>query len=514
MNDTRTTHLAPDSTPDAARAALRHAGFEFEDAIAVTRTLLDTFDGRLHAAGLRLEATTGNGLMLILSGDNVVPAYLTASCVPMWSSDLPAGPFRARLAGLLDVRALISQLTVEATCARGARHDKAAKTVATASLYREIHVIGEDDAAVPRWTIEVEELTGYQKRARRARDVLDDVGLQRTNGDTLALAAAAAGVELAGTSPSPAVPLDAAMRAQDGFRAVLANLADTVRLNWNGTVDRIDPEFLHDLRVAVRRSRSVLGQGKRVLPADVVQRAGDGLKQLGTLTGPVRNLDVHLIEWESYTSELGTGVSAALQPVHEALSHRLDLAYLRLAEALQSTEINQFLDDWMTWLHTPIGDDVVRGRQADRPLGPIVARKIRRAHDRLVADGRLITPETPAAAVHDLRKHTKKLRYLLECFATLLPQRRRKDFVKRLKAFQSILGEHQDAEVHMAELAELSRELHEADESPHTLLAVGRLIEQLDWRRVAAREAFADGFDSFDSKPTRTALDSMLEGLA
>lgn len=514
MTGTLTTHLAPDIEPDAARAALRHAGFEFEDAIAVTRTLLDTFDGRLHAAGLRLEARTGNCLMLILSGDNVVPAYLTASSLPMWSSDLPAGPFRARLAGLLDVRALIPQLTVEATCARGARHDKAAKTVATASLYREIHVIGEDDAAVPRWTIEVEELTGYQKRARRARDVLDDVGLQRTNGDTLDLAAAAAGVEFTGISPSPAVPLDAAMRAEDGFRAVLANLADTVRLNWNGTVDRIDPEFLHELRVAVRRSRSVLGQGKRVLPADVAQRAGDGLKQLGTLTGPVRNLDVHVIEWETYTSELGTDVSAALQPVHDALSHRLDLAYLHLAEALQSTEINQFLDDWMTWLHTPMGDDVVRGRQADRPLGPIVARKIRRAHDRLVADGRLITPETPAAAVHDLRKHTKKLRYLLECFATLLPQRRRKDFVKRLKAFQNILGEHQDAEVLMAELAELSRELHEADESPHTLLAVGRLTEQLDRRRVAAREAFADGFDSFDSKPTRTALDSMLEGLA
>ena len=56
--------------------------------------------------------------------------------------------------------------------------------------------------------------------------------------------------------------------------------------------------------------------------------------------------------------------------------------------------------------------------------------------------------------------------------------------------------------------------MHEADESPHTLLAVGRLTEQLDRRRVAAREAFADGFDSFDSKPTRTALDSMLEGLA
>ena len=65
-------------------------------------------------------------------------------------------------------------------------------------------------------------------------------------------------------------------------------------------------------------------------------------------------------------------------------------------------------------------------------------------------------PDTPAEQVHDLRKDAKKLRYLLECFGSLLPKSPRKQFVKRLKALQDNLGEHQDAEVHVAAASGIS----------------------------------------------------------
>ena len=54
---------------------------------------------------------------------------------------------------------------------------------------------------------------------------------------------------------------------------MLANLRDAMLANWDGTVADIDPEFLHDLRVAVRRTRVVLANAGRVLPDDVRQRA-------------------------------------------------------------------------------------------------------------------------------------------------------------------------------------------------------------------------------------------------
>ena len=58
-----------------------------------------------------------------------------------------------------------------------------------------------------------------------------------------------------------------------------------------------------------------------------------------------------------------------------------------------------------------------------------------------------------------MRKDAKKLRYLLECFGGLLAGGERKAFVKRLKALQDNLGEHQDAEVHADKLRTVADEL-------------------------------------------------------
>ncbi len=86
-------------------------------------------------------------------------------------------------------------------------------------------------------------------------------------------------------------------------------------------------------------------------------------------------------------------------------------------------------------------------------------RRIEKAEQRLIDHGRAITPDTPAEDVHEVRKDAKRLRYLLECFGSLLPTTERKAFVKRLKALQDNLGEHQDAEVHADMLRTMAGEL-------------------------------------------------------
>ncbi|MDP9464906.1 MAG: CHAD domain-containing protein, partial [Actinomycetota bacterium] len=269
---------------------------------------------------------------------------------------------------------------------------------------------------------------------------------------------------------------------------------------------------LHDLRVAVRRTRSVLSQGKKVLPPAIVEPTGERFAWLGTLTSPARDLDVYLIEWDSYTGPLGAGVIAALEPVRDILEQRHRAAHSALAQALQSAEVAEMMITWGTWLHDPSSDDP-QGVDAGRPLGKVVARRIARAQANLVEHGRLIRPDTPAKQVHDLRKDAKKLRYLVECFGSLLPRAPRKAFVRRLKAVQDNLGEHQDAEVHVAQLRVISGELHQFGAPPATMLAIGQLIERLEQRRIAARAEFAGRFAEYDTTSPQRALDAALEGM-
>jgi CHAD domain-containing protein len=510
---TVSTFLVPTSDIAAAVDPLMELGFEFAPARQVTTTLVDTFDGRLHRAGLRLELRRSDTLELVLSGAGIVPAHLSVSKVPRVLADLPQGPFRSRLAELTDVRALLPQIRVRMDRSTAVWRDSTGKVVATAELNEGVHVPGRADSDRST-TVDVHDVLGYEKHARRAREQLQEAGFELCELDTLARCAAANGVDLAGFSATASVPLDPRMASIDGFRAVLANLAVTISANWQGAIDQTDTKFLHDLRIAVRQTRTVLAASTGVLPAAIVDSASEGFAWLAGATGTPRDLDVYLLEWAHYTEPLGAEATTSLTPVRGLLDGRHAESHHELEEVLRSARADQLITQWRAWLAEPLPDSEGVPKHAGRPLGKVVAKRIARAHRRLVDKGRMIGVDTPAEQVHDLRKDAKKLRYLIECFGGLLPAKPRKKYVRQLKALQENLGEHQDAEVHIALLRAITAELDGLESPADTLVAIGQLTERLDQTRLAARTEFAERFADYDSRGTQRALDSMLRALA
>lgn len=489
-------------------AALVKAGFSVAPPQQVRRTVLETFDGRLSAAGLRLEIREQAGCELVLSAKGSAPARVTTVGFPRFSADLPAGPFRARLAEILDVRALVPTLTITAEETSATRRDRAGKARVSVTLHERVAVDGRGPV-LSGWAAAVDEVAGHPDDARRARDVLRRLRLQHSPGDLLDIAVRAAGVELAGFQISPTVPLEGSEPALEAFRRVLANLAETVDATWQGTVDDVDPEFLHDLRVAVRRTRATLAEGKGVLPAPVRRDYREGFGWLGGVTGRSRDLDVYVIEWDGYVAPLGPDVSAALVPVLDHIVRERQVAHATMAAALRSDRYQQLMRAWHAWLHGPT-PDLERSRAAS-PIRAVAADRIANAQRRLVARGRLIGPDSPAEDLHELRKDAKKLRYLLECFGSLYPPAHRKAFVQVLKLLQDNLGEHQDTEVHVSELLAIPSRLQASGGvEPVTLIAIGQLAEQLERRRRAARDDFAGRFAAYDSESTTRRMQKLL----
>jgi CHAD domain-containing protein len=507
-----TTFRVPDHETAAVTDALTDLGFDFGERRPFATTLVDTFDGRVHRAGLRLEMRTSGGIELVLSGPDAVPAHLTLDAAPRVLSDLPAGPFRSRLASLVDVRSLIPQVRVRMGRSTGVWRDGTGKVVAIAELLDQVQVVNRPD--VDRCTsIEVHAVPGYDKRAERAVSALRDAGLEECEIDTLAQRAAAAGVDLAGFKAAATVPLDPDMAALEGVRAVLANLAVAIVANWQGAVEQTDTKFLHDLRIALRRTRTVLAASNAVLPRGVREPAKQDFAWLAGATGAARDLDVYLLEWERYTDPLGADAAAALRPVRDALTRHHHDAHSELEGVLRSERAAAVIEEWRRWLAEPVGVED-RPRRADQPLGKVVAKRVAAAHDALIDRGRRIGADTPAEDVHDLRKDAKKLRYLLECFGSVLPDKPLRKYVKRLKALQENLGEHQDAEVHIALLRSLTPELVATGAAADTMVAIGQLAERLDRTRMAARAEFAERFADYDSPATRRSFDALIEAIA
>jgi CHAD domain-containing protein len=485
--------------------ALRSGGFDAAAPVPSTIEVLDTFDGRIAAAGLRL--TLVDERRIVLAGGDSVPASVEVDSRPRIADDLPPGPLRQRLADLLEPRVLLPVVTVTSQRSELTKRNGTGKVTAIVNVHEQPSAGG---TVLDGVVAEVGELTGYARHAADARSVLEAAGLEPAAADLVELGAEKAGVSLRGTDVPVAIPLDPDQPAIEGFRAVLANLRDAIVVNWDGTVADVDPEFLHDLRVAVRRSRVVLANAGRVIPEVRRARAREELAWLGEVTGSARDLDVYQLEWPEYTADLDDSATAALAPLRAHLGELRAAAHDELAIHLGSLRARVNLAAWNDWLDSPLVDADLEDRSLE-PLLRTVRRRTRRAHRRLIEHGRAITPATPAEVVHELRKDAKKLRYLVECFGGLYERSARSAFVSRLKALQDTLGAHQDAEVHAAALRQLADDPGRGW-SNDTLLAIGQLVERLEHVRLRSRRELAERFGAFDRKETRQALKALLFG--
>ncbi len=397
-----------------ATEVVRAAGFEIAAERSSERMVLDSFDGRLHSAGLRLEAHRSHDLSLVLYGSGTVPASAPVAMLPHRADDVPRGPLRARIAPLLEMRALLAQVSFTDHSADLALRDGHEGLVLTGSLHHAV-------SAVP-WTLVLRPLPAQHKHVTTVVGRLEQLGFTRLDGDLVTLIAVERGVDLAGFNSSPTIALEGDVSAIAAFAEVFVNLARSIAANWQGTIDDVDSEFLHELRVALRRTRSMLGISKGVLPEPVRQRFRAEFGWLAALTGPARDLDVYLLEWDGYVAELAAEVISGLQPVVELMRRHCARAHHALAIAMRSQRSERLVAEWNDLLddcaspHSTIG-----AARADHPIGPLIAKRLSAADDTVITNGRRIGADSPAEDLHDLRKDAKRLRYLVECFGGLVP---------------------------------------------------------------------------------------------
>src|SRR6266702_2663204 len=289
--------------------------------------------------------------------------------------------------------------------------------------------------------------------------------------------------------------LTADMPAALAVCTVLTRLFDTAQANVPGAIRDIDTEFLHDLRIAVRRTRSVLKLAGSVLPAALVGRYRPEFKWLGDLTTPTRDLDVYLLGYPQMARKLVAGTEPELHPFHEYLGRQRAAAQRQLARGLRSARFNHLASRWRHDL-----EQAAAAPRRQPAAGRFAAGRIARAYQRVLRDGGGIEAASPPQALHDLRKRCKELRYLLEVFASLHDPAEQWRAVNELKALQDCLGEFQDTEVQQAELRAFAGQMMADRSAPaETLLAMGEIAAALAAAQRAARGEFAGRFADFAS---------------
>lgn len=482
-----------------------HFSLYKEKPLKISQYFLDTFDYKLHKKGYLL-ANEGS-LYSLLHADGlqtVESVSVKARSKPKFWWDFRECPLREKLSSVIDVRALLPIAGVDRIISKYRLMNEDEKTVLFL-VHQEIAAKEGGSSNKAENIISLEPVRGYVEEADSMREYLLGQGLMRSDADLLSIALKTLGKTPGDYSSRINVRLLPGMASSDAVRVILLSLLKNIKINVNGILEDIDIEFLHDYRVAVRRTRSVLTLIKGVFPEAIQKRYKRDFALLGKKTNLLRDLDVYITKRKQYMLMLPEELRPGLDRLFEILQKERQQAHREFVEYVNTAEYSGTINSWEEFLNSPDKEEL-HGEKADAPVIELALSHIRKRYKKSLKLGAKITDESPDSDLHTLRIECKKLRYFMEFFESLFPEKDIKEAISHLKGLQDNLGEYNDLHVQQETLKSYISKLGSDNESEKEIIAsAGGLISQLYRQHRQIRSEFKKRFEDFSSEET-TAL--------
>jgi CHAD domain-containing protein len=268
------------------------------------------------------------------------------------------------------------------------------------------------------------------------------------------------------------VALDPKLQPAQAFAAIAHECVRQLAANTQGTLLDQNPEFVHQMRVALRRLRSALRLFRPYLPVPFVRDVKPELQWLATQLGKVRDWDVLIGETlpRLLRTQPDARPGATERAIVAAAQVRRNAAARSMHRALRSRRFAALLSELARVLALLQLDGPVAAKKPPR-LPALAAHKLQKAHARLRFKPRELQGMTPDAR-HQVRIDAKRLRYAVEFFSSLYAPKAAARYAERLAALQEALGTLNDHVVAADLLASLRLP------SSTAARVQGRLLEQ------------------------------------
>lgn len=276
-------------------------------------------------------------------------------------------------------------------------------------------------------------------------------------------------------------------------RKLLATQLDRMKRHEAGSRTGEDIESVHQMRVAIRRMRSLFMLVGGYYKPKTVEKYSRDLRRIARALGRIRDLDVLIHDLEAFRPSLTEGDQAALDQVIERLDSRRSEHREGLNALFDSKFYARFLRQFARLCKKPgRGAAPVPNLEAPHQLRHVLPILL---HERLarVRAYDTVLPASEDTILHALRVEFKQLRYALEFFQPLLGSTT-DSFLREAKEMQEILGRINDIAVfsdYMSGLKKLSPE--------QAALVQGYLADR-DQALVALRLRFEEQWASFNTR--------------
>jgi CHAD domain-containing protein len=196
-----------------------------------------------------------------------------------------------------------------------------------------------------------------------------------------------------------------------------------------------EPDTLHQLRIQLRRLRSMLSFSHPLMPDEVYSAFQASLQQWGNSLGPVREIDVVLEAWHEMLAGGTLQLDGTPVLADKLASKRLELAHQLHQSLAQGITTSSLLELW-AWLEE-------YGQQALSQPEAVTVEEFSRERlaewaQKIVRVGKKLDMDN-AEALHLVRISGKKLRYVLEMLLPIWPEKARR-MIEQFKVLQDGLG--------------------------------------------------------------------------
>ncbi len=287
---------------------------------------------------------------------------------------------------------------------------------------------------------------------------------------------------------------------QPVYSAVYAYLAyefANARCYEAGILHDQDPEFLHQYRVCLRRSRAIISLVKALLPEKQQKCLSVLLKELMQKTNLLRDLDVYLQKKDSFFMQLADKHHKGLEAFFADIEQRRAEQLKEVCDWLRGNSYQQRCREIQIQLQAI--QVAVPPSRAKKSCAGYGRKAVWKRFKKVSARAGKIAAHSVDSKIHKLRIDCKKLRYLLEYFAPLFKADAYWHELKSLKKLQDYLGDFNDSAVqhdflscYLADLAdkgdrgsaEAVRKLKHSSEKLHQQ-ARAHILQQLQYFLLA-----------------------------
>jgi inorganic triphosphatase YgiF len=270
---------------------------------------------------------------------------------------------------------------------------------------------------------------------------------------------------------APAVELPEGTTLDAALREVGRSCLSQVSGNLAAVLHGSDPEAVHQMRVGVRRMRSVFSVFRPLLPGEPTELLRQHLRWLARELGSLRDVDVFLDEILAPLFALRD--DKGLERLREEAEALRTERRRHLREQLRSRRFTRLvleLGHWIercAWREQALSERSALLFQGAEVFAGDALSSLQQKAERLG----VAALGGPASARHELRIALKKLRYVSEFFRSLYGGRDVKRYLRRLSRLQDLLGALNDVTTAGRVLEDLLLRLDEREAGAHARAA-------------------------------------------